>query len=78
VGVQRLEQFPRLRDVAVINHSGIIASSEAKRSPGFPSANRRSSLAGRGCPGQAATRNPSPGCLIWQRSRSSLLTFTIN
>jgi len=34
VGVQRLQQFPRLRCVGVIDHVGIIAPSPPKRSPG--------------------------------------------
>jgi hypothetical protein len=34
MGVQRLQQLPRLRRVGVIDHVGIIASSPTKRSPG--------------------------------------------
>jgi hypothetical protein len=33
VGVQRLQQFPRLRYVGVIDHVGIIASTAAKCAP---------------------------------------------
>jgi hypothetical protein len=34
VGVQRLQQLPRLRRVGVIDHVKIIASSPTMRSPG--------------------------------------------
>jgi hypothetical protein len=34
VGVKRLQQFPRLRRVGVIDHVRIIASAAAKRAPG--------------------------------------------
>jgi hypothetical protein len=33
VGLQRLEQLPRLRGVGVIDHVGIIASTAATRAP---------------------------------------------
>jgi hypothetical protein len=35
VGVQRLQQLPRLRRIGVIDHVGIIASTAATRAPGI-------------------------------------------
>jgi hypothetical protein len=41
VGVQRLQQLPRLRRVGVIDHVRIIAPTPTKRAPGVRSANAR-------------------------------------
>jgi hypothetical protein len=70
VGVQRLQQFLRLRDVGVIDHVGIIASTAPHRAAGkwpFP----WPPDLGR------ARQTVIPPCLPWQRSRSSLLTLAI-
>jgi hypothetical protein len=63
VGVQRLQQLPRLRRVGVIDHVQIIAPTPTKRAPG-------------GSISERSERAEQP--LLWQQSRRSLLTLAKN
>ena len=84
VGVQRLQQLPRLRCIGVIDHVGIIPSTAKRRAVplGRPLIESLAGASGheRGCRWVLDVTRPRPStsALLWQRSRSSLLTSTIN
>jgi hypothetical protein len=70
VGVQRLQQLPRLRRVGVIDHVRIIAPTPKRRAPRVRSASAQFNVE----PARRASRELLPR----QRSPRSLLTLTKN
>ena len=78
VGMERLQQLPRLRRVGFIDHVGIIASTPTMRAPRRDRQTGSFDVVPRAAKSLITAGEQPRQALSRQRSRSSLLTLTKN